>query len=78
MYSAPIYPNEMVFYKKKGQTIEFNDYKDLKEQNLVLGSTRGYAQVKGIEESGIKISYVNNDIQNFKLLAKGRIDLIGS
>ena len=75
-YSAPIYPNEMVFYKRKGQSIEFNDYKGLKEQNLVLGSTRGYAQVKGIEESGIKISYVNNDIQNFNLLAKSRIDLI--
>ncbi len=76
LYSAPIYPNKMVFYKHRSRTIEFVEYKDLARQNLVLGSTRGYKQVKGLEESGIKINFVNNDIQNFKLLAKGRVDLL--
>lgn len=76
LYSNPIYPNEMFFYQRTGRELTFSTYADLVKQNLTLGSTRGYQQVKGLEESGIKINYVNNDIQNFKLLVKGRIDLL--
>ncbi len=76
LYSEPIYPNEMQFYKATKSKISFDSYQDLAEQELVLGSVRGYVQVNGLAESGINISYVNTDGQNFKLLEKGRIDLM--
>lgn len=75
-YSQPIYPNNLMFYQSSKSNIKFNDFSDLARDKRVLGSVRGYVQVKGLEESGIEINYVNNDIQNFKLLSKGRIDLI--
>lgn len=76
LYSAPIYPNTMVFYKHKNVDIEFNQYTDLKDDGRVIGSVRGYTHVDGLEQSGVTIHYVNNDIQNFKLLERERIDLV--
>lgn len=75
-YSDPIYPNQMVFYQGKKAKVSFDSFKDLAEQNKIVGSVRGYAHVKGLEQSGVEIRYVNNDIQNFKLLERGRIDLV--
>lgn len=76
IYSDPIYPNQMVFYQSVNAKINFNSYEDLAAQNIVVGSVRGYAHVKGLDDSGVEIRYVNNDIQNFKLLERGRIDLL--
>lgn len=76
LYSKPIYPNKMIFYKSANSDIAFTTFADLKEQNRVIGSVRGYAHVEGLEESGVMIHYVNNDIQNFKLLERQRIDLV--
>ena len=76
LYSEPIYPNELVFYKAKNRDIVFNSFKDLVQSEILLGSVRGYAQIKGVEESGIYILYVNNDTQNFKLLSRQRVDLV--
>lgn len=76
LYSDPIYPNTMVFYKHEKANIEFTNYTDLKADGRVIGSVRGYTHVKGLEESGVAIHYVNNDVQNFKLLERERIDLV--
>ena len=75
-YSTHIYPNRVVFYKRKNADISYKNYADLKRHGYTLGSVRGYAHPVGLEESGIKILYVNNDHQNFKLLSKGRVSLI--
>ena len=76
LYSDPIYPNNMVFYKHKNANIEFSQYSDLKDDGRIIGSVRGYTHVEGLEESGVIIRYVNNDVQNFKLLERKRIDLV--
>lgn len=76
LYSQPIYPNEMVFYKSKSANIDFSSYGQLAAENLVIGSVRGYVHVKGLEESGVTIHYVNNDVQNFRLLERKRVDLV--
>lgn len=76
LYSDPIHPNEMVFYKRKGEDITFTSYASLVKQGFTLGSVRGYALPKGLEESGISINLVTEDIQNLKMLAKQRIDLV--
>ena len=75
-YSNPIMPNEIGFYKRKGEKIRYQNYADLKQQGYVLGSVKGYVQPTGLEESGIPIMYVSNDLQNFKILSKKRVDLI--
>ena len=75
-YSNPIMPNEIGFYKRKDDKISYQNYDDLKKQGYVLGSVRGYVQPTGLEESGIPIMYVNDDVQNFKILSKKRVDLI--
>lgn len=76
LYSTPIYPNKMRFYKRKNHPIQYRDYQDLKQQGLLLGSVLGYNHPEGLEESGIEILYVTQDTQPFKLLSKGRVDLI--
>ena len=76
LYSEALYPNSMVLYKQAGSSISFSSFKELGAQGLILGSVRGYLQLEKIESSGLKINYVNNDIQNFKLLKKGRVQLV--
>jgi len=76
LYSRPIYPNKMRFYKRRNHPIQYQNYQDLKQQGLLLGSVLGYNHPEGIEESGIEILYVTQDTQPFKLLSKGRVDLI--
>lgn len=76
IYSQPVYSNELVFYKAKNKHIVFKSFKDLVQDEILLGSVRGYAQIEGLEESGIYILYVNNDTQNFKLLSRERVDLV--
>lgn len=76
LFSSPIYPNQMVFYKTLAQPVEFSSYQDLAKKDLVLGSVRGYFLLDKLASSGVDIHYVNNDIQNFKLLSKGRVQLI--
>ncbi|NQZ08873.1 MAG: transporter substrate-binding domain-containing protein [Algicola sp.] len=75
-HSMPIYPNTVVFYKRKNTDISYKNFSDLKRQGYTLGSVRGYVHPVGLEESGIKILYVNDDYQSFKLLSKGRVSLI--
>ncbi|ARU56829.1 putative amino acid ABC transporter periplasmic component [Oleiphilus messinensis] len=76
IYSAPIFPNRSGFYKHKEQNIVYTDYQDLVKQGYRLGSVIGYIHPKGLEESGIQIEWVPNDIQNLKKLALKRVDLV--
>jgi len=76
LYSEAIISNSIGFYKRKNEDIRYKDYADLKEQGYKLGSVRGYIQPKGLQESGIPIMFVNEDLQSFKILSKNRVDLI--
>lgn len=76
LYSEPIFPNALGFYKRKKDDIRYKDFADLKEQGYKLGSVRGYIQPKGLQESGIPIMFVSKDLQSFKILSKNRVDLI--
>lgn len=76
IFSSAIYPNTTVFYKRKDHPIQYTRFADLKEQGYLLGSVLGYGQPAGMVESGIEIIYVTQDTQPFKLLSKGRVDLI--
>lgn len=76
LYSEAILSNSIGFYKRKNEDIRYKNYADLKEQGYKLGSVRGYIQPKGLEESGIPIMFVSEDLQSFKILSKNRVDLI--
>ena len=76
LYSDPIFPNKVGFYKRKGEDIRYKDYSDLKQQGYKLGSVIGYILPKGLAEAGISTLLVNDDFQNFKILSRKRVDLI--
>ena len=76
LYSDPIFPNKVGFYKHKSNAIIFENYTDLVSKGYKLGSVRGYIFPKGLKESGIEIELVTDDLQNLKKLALGRVDLV--
>jgi len=76
LYSKPIYPNRVGFYKHKDREIEYQSYADLANNGYTLGSVRGYILPEGLKESGIKIENVTDDIQNLKKLSLKRVDLV--
>lgn len=73
VFSDPIFPNQIGFYKRKGVSIKFKSFDDLKD--LVIGIVRGYVNPKGFDEADLYTVEVTYDIQNLKRLAKNRIDL---
>lgn len=75
-FSDPIMANQMGFYKRKGDAIEYQHFSELTQQGLILGSVRGYIKVEGLVQSGIKTTLVNSDEQNLKMLSRGRVDLV--
>ncbi|ARU56831.1 putative amino acid ABC transporter, periplasmic component [Oleiphilus messinensis] len=76
IYSDPIFPNRLGFFKHKNNDVKFKSYADLVKSEYTLGTVRGYIMPSGLEESGIRIELVRSDIQNFKKLATRRIDLV--
>lgn len=75
-FSAPLITNQLVFYQNIDQNIRFESFVQLAAQDLVIGTVRGYALADGIEASGVELYRVADDEQNFRMLAKGRVDLI--
>lgn len=75
-YSAPILPNEMVFFKRKSMELADSDYASLAARGYKLGVVRGYVVPQGLLESKIAVEWVTHDVQNIQMLAAGRIDLV--
>lgn len=73
VFSDPLFPNEIGFYKRKEMNITFKKYEDLKEYDI--GICRGYANPDGFDAAGLKTQEVASDVINLKKLAHGRIDL---
>jgi polar amino acid transport system substrate-binding protein len=74
VYSAPLPPNEIVFYKRKKDKITFNTYQDLKPYSI--GIVRGYANPPDFEKSDfLEKQEVTSDEQNLRKLFLKRIDL---
>ena len=75
-FSAPLVANQMIFYQNVDRNIQFESFAQLAEQKIVIGTVRGYVLADGLEKSGVELYQVADDEQNFRMLAKGRVDLI--
>jgi len=75
-YSMPMIDNRMVFFKRKGESISYEDFSDLKQQGYRLGSVHGYMLPTGLLESGITIYQVTREEQLLKILRGKRVDLV--
>lgn len=67
--------NEIGFYKRKGDSLAFKGYSDLKSQNAVIGTVRGYISPKVLHQAGIASEEEAEDLLNMKKLLKNRIRL---
>ncbi len=74
-FSEPMLENEIGFYKRKSDPLVFTDYAALKAENVVIGTVRGYINPEGLEQSGVKIEEVKEDLQNMQKLVNDRIQL---
>ena len=74
VFSAPLYLNQIGFYKRKGEYIKFNSFQDLKSYKI--GVVRGYIRPIGFNEANLQTIESATDRENLLLLTKGRIDLV--
>ena len=74
LYSDPLPANEVGFYKRAEDDIQFADYDDLRPYQI--GVVLGYVNPPGFDEANLKTVTVFDDETNFRKLAKGRIDLV--
>lgn len=75
-FSVPMVANQMVFYKRRGEELYYDDYSDLVQQGLHLGGVIGYIYPSGLEESGITKTLVSDESQIFRLLSERRVDIV--
>ncbi|AQS39717.1 amino acid ABC transporter substrate-binding protein, PAAT family [Shewanella psychrophila] len=73
LFSDSLPPNEIGFYKRKGEDISIQSFDDLKPYQI--GVVRGYGYPSGFSEANLKLSVVDTDIQNLRMLLYKRIDL---
>jgi polar amino acid transport system substrate-binding protein len=73
VFSDPIYPNIVGFYKRKGKRITFTNYEDLSPYRI--GVVRGYTNPPAFEKADLQKQEVTTDEQNLRKLVKHRIDL---
>jgi ABC-type amino acid transport substrate-binding protein len=73
--SDAILVNEIGFYKRKDDDLVFKGYADLKADDVVIGTVRGYISPKGLDEAGIRTEEVSEDLLNMKKLVNHRIRL---
>ena len=79
--SDPISEEKIVFFHLKSNPIkDWNTLEDLK--NYKIGATRGYTYTKEFWDAAnskrLMVDVTNSDIQNFKKLLSGRIDIFPS
>lgn len=73
VFSAPLFPNNLSFYKRKDVQITYKKAVDLKPYRI--GVVRGYANPKILLNAGLQFEGVTLDVQNLHKLAARRIDL---
>lgn len=73
VFSAPLPPNEVGFFKRAGENIKFDSFEDLKHYRI--GVVQGYSNPSSFKEANLKTYAVKTDKQNLLKLAVGRIDL---
>ena len=73
VFSAPLPPNEIGFYKRKKDNIKFNSFEDLKSYRI--GVVWGYSNPPGFKEANLRTQEVTTDKKNLLKLALSRIDL---
>lgn len=73
IFSTPLVKNELVFFIRADDYINFDGYDSLK--NFQIGVVRDYALPPGFEEANLQVQLANSDKQNLNKLAAGRIHL---
>lgn len=74
VYSKVLSKNEVGFYKRNDRNITFDSLTDL--QPYKVGVVRGYATPPGFSDARLQIHEGIKDENLFKMLYKGRIDLM--
>lgn len=80
-FSEPVFSGDMVFFHLKSHDFDWETIEDL--QGIRIGATIGYsgygqAFLRAEEEGHINVTRVASDIQNFKKLLLGRIQIFPS
>lgn len=74
VFSAPLPANELGFYKRKNDTITFDNLEDLMPYSI--GVVLGYSNAKVFELAGLKTEAVEKESQNIGKLLLNRVDLV--
>lgn len=76
-FSEPVLVANKVFFHLESTEFDWDSISDL--EGYTVGATRGYGYGDefdlAVEEGRINVEYVDSDLQNFKKLILGRIDL---
>ncbi|HEY8025705.1 MAG TPA: transporter substrate-binding domain-containing protein [Burkholderiaceae bacterium] len=73
VFSEPLAPNLVGFYKRKRDTIHFNSLQDLTPYRI--GTVSGYANPPAFDAAHLTVDAVPSDETNLKKLYAGHIDL---
>lgn len=76
--SEALVQERVVFFRKKS-SLTVNNFNDVKRLRLRVGLTRGYTYMEDLwryaRENASLVSVVNTELQNFRMLLLGRIDV---
>lgn len=74
VFSDPLPPNELGFYKRKIDNITFSKLEDLRPYSI--GVVLGYANTEKFRHAQLKTEFVEKESQNIGKLLLNRIDLV--
>ncbi|WP_320824632.1 substrate-binding periplasmic protein [Reinekea sp.] len=69
---SPLVVNRSIFWYKKGTDFSWQEYSDLAKYSI--GGMIGYSDTAALEEIGIQVQSVKDELTNLKKLLAGRID----
>lgn len=77
LFSDPVLTADKVFFHLEDTEFDWSSIEDL--EGYTVGATRGYgygdAFDEAVKDGRIDVEYVDSDLQNFRKLIRGRIDL---
>ena len=74
-FSDPFPAGPLVFFKRKHDSISYANLEDLR--SYTIGVVRGYINSEAFDTASFLTKFEsNNDLQNFRMLFAGRIDLV--
>ncbi|WP_158228920.1 substrate-binding periplasmic protein [Chitinimonas sp. BJB300] len=74
IYSNPIAPNQIGFYKRVDSSISYKKLSDLKP--YTIGTVRGYANPPAFDEAKLNVVDAVDDETNLRKLGAKRLDLV--